>query len=130
MAADFLRALMRDLAWGFFYGWVNFDDVIGTLNHYGTVDLFAGSYNGHFKQAGVDLLENFPTEQIRGTFLEMIQDWTNAGFDPFAAPQETGSPFGRKDGNNNAAINRERELAKRCVGLDGDLPMRSDARGG
>jgi hypothetical protein len=128
-AGDFLRALMRDLAWGFFYGWVNFDDVIGTLNHYGTVDLFAGTYNGNFKQAGVDLLENFPTEQIRATFLEMIQDWTNASFDPFAAPQETGSPFGRKNGNNNAAINRVRELAKRCVGLNGDLPLRSDARG-
>ena len=26
----FLRATMRDIAWGFFYGTVNFDDVIGT----------------------------------------------------------------------------------------------------
>ncbi|MEO6340399.1 MAG: hypothetical protein ABIO39_10200, partial [Caulobacteraceae bacterium] len=29
----FLRALMRDVAWGFFYGVVNFDDVFGTINH-------------------------------------------------------------------------------------------------
>src|SRR5262249_39077436 len=30
MPADgFLRALMRDVAWGFFYGTVNFDDVLG-----------------------------------------------------------------------------------------------------
>ena len=36
----FLRALMRDVAWGFFYGTVNFDPVLGTVNHYGTVDLF------------------------------------------------------------------------------------------
>jgi hypothetical protein len=29
---------MRDVAWGFFYGWVNFDNVIGTVNHYQSVD--------------------------------------------------------------------------------------------
>ena len=40
---DFLRALMRDVGWGFFYGTVNFDSVLGTINHYGTVDLFAGT---------------------------------------------------------------------------------------
>ena len=40
---NFLRALMRDVAWGFFYGWVNFDDVIGTVNHYQSVDLYAGT---------------------------------------------------------------------------------------
>ena len=40
---NFLRALMRDVAWGFFYGWVNFDHVIGTTNHYKTVDLYAGT---------------------------------------------------------------------------------------
>ena len=28
----FLRALMRDVAWGFFYGTVNFDQVFGTTN--------------------------------------------------------------------------------------------------
>ena len=32
-ADAFLRATMRDVAWGFFYGWVNFDEVIGTRNH-------------------------------------------------------------------------------------------------
>ncbi len=31
----FLRAIMRDVAWGFFYGWVNFDAVVGTRNLYG-----------------------------------------------------------------------------------------------
>jgi hypothetical protein len=33
-AGNYLRALMRDVAWGFFYGWVNFDNVFGTVNHY------------------------------------------------------------------------------------------------
>lgn len=126
---NFLRALMRDIAWGFFYGWVNFDEVVGTLNHYGTVDLYAGSFNGSMKGAGVDKLENFPTEQIRTVFEQMLDDWTNEGFDPFAAPQETGSPYGRKHGDNLPAITRVRELAKRCVGLKDDLPMRTDARG-
>jgi len=128
-AGDFLRALMRDVAWGFFYGWVNFDEVIGTVNHYQSVDLYAGSFNGTMKEAGIDRLENFPTEQIRATFEAMLDDWTNAGFDPFAAPQETGSPHGRKNGSNTAKITRARELAKRCVGLKDDLSLRSDERG-
>ena len=128
-AGDFLRAMMRDIAWGFFYGWVNFDDVFGTLNHYKSVDLYAGSYNGTMTEAGIDLKENFPTEQIRSTFVELLDDWTNAGFDPFAAPQETGSPYGRKNGSNTEATHRVRELATRCVGLRDDLSLRSDATG-
>ena len=52
MSADaFLRALQRDVAWDFFYGIVNFDGVIGTVNHYGTVDLFAGRYNESYRKA-------------------------------------------------------------------------------
>lgn len=125
----FLNALMRDVAWGFFYGGVNFDDVLGTVNHYTSVDLQAGAFNGTMKAAGVDLLENFPTAQIKATFEAMLDDWTNEGFDPFAAPQETGTPYGRKNGNNRAAITRLRELATRCVGLKGDLALRTDARG-
>ncbi len=128
-AGAFLRALMRDVAWGFFYGGVNFDAVFGTTNHYKTVDMYAGSYNETMKSAGVDLLENFPTEQIAATFAAMLDDWTNEGFDPFAAPQETGSAYGRRRGNNTKAITRARELAKRCVGLKDDLSLRSDARG-
>ncbi|NML43080.1 hydroxyquinol 1,2-dioxygenase [Ramlibacter sp. G-1-2-2] len=128
-AGNYLRALMRDVAWGFFYGWVNFDNVLGTVNHYKSVDLYAGSFNGSFKEAGVDLLENFPTEQIAATFQAMLDDWTNEGFDPFAAPQETGTPYGRRHGNNTKAITRARELATRCVGLKGDLPLRTDERG-
>ena len=126
---NYLRALMRDVGWGFFYGGVNFDPVIGTVNHYKSVDLYAGAYNGTMKEAGVDLLENFPTDQIRATFEQMLDDWTNAGFDPFAAPLETGSPYGRKNGNNIPAITRARELATRCVGLKGDLALRTDERG-
>ena len=126
---SFLRALMRDVAWGFFYGWVNFDDVIGTVNHYGTVDLYAGSFNGAMKTSNVDRMENFPTDAIRELFENMLADWTNDGFDPFAAPQETGSPYGPKNGDNMPAITRARELAKRCVGLEGDLPLRTDERG-
>ena len=44
-ADRFLKALMRDVAWNFFYGIVNFDEIFGTTNHYGTVDVFAGLYN-------------------------------------------------------------------------------------
>jgi hypothetical protein len=128
-AGEFLRALMRDVGWGFFYGWVNFDNVFGTTNHYKTVDVFAGTYNANYKKAGVDLLQNFPSDEVRVTFVDMLEDWTNAGFDPYAAPQETGSPYGRKNGNNLDAVRRVRQLADRCVGLKGDLAMRTDGDG-
>jgi hypothetical protein len=126
---NFLRALMRDVAWGFFYGWVHFDDVFGTCNHYGTVDIFAGRYNGNYCRAKVDHLETHPTEQVRAVFTSMIEDWTNEGFDPFAAPQETGTAYGPKRGSNLDAVRRARSTATRCVGLAGDAPLRSDGSG-
>jgi Hydroquinone 1,2-dioxygenase large subunit N-terminal len=125
----FLKALMRDVAWNFFYGIVNFDAVIGTMNHYGTVDLFAGRYNDAYRKAELDHQENFDHEQIMATFKAMLADWTNDGFDPFAAPQETGSPYGEKRGDNLAAVTRTRVTARRMVGVPGDEPLRSDETG-
>ena len=62
-------------------------------------------------------------------FKAMLHDWTNEGFDPFAAPLETGAPFGAKHGSNNAAIERQRVSARRMVGLHGDTGLRTDAAG-
>src|SRR4029453_13219900 len=56
----------------------------------------------------------------------MLADWANDGFDPFAAPQETGSAFGEKRGDNLAAVTRTRVTAQRMVGVPGDEPLRSD----
>jgi len=130
MSADsFLKALQRDVAWDFFYGIVNFDGVVGTVNHYGTVDLFAGRYNDSYRKAELDHLENYQTPLIRETFKSMLDDWTNEGFDPFASPTETGSAFGPKTGDNRKAITRHRVTAKRMVGLPGDEPIRTDDSG-
>ncbi len=128
-ADAFLRALQRDIAWGFFYGIVNFDAVVGTLNHYGTVDLFAGRFNEHYRKAKMDYSETFPTAVIQRVFEAVLEDWTNAGFDPFAAPEETGSAFGPKNGSNKEAITRHRVTARRMVSAPGDEPLRSDANG-
>jgi len=125
----FAKALMRDVAWGFFYGWVNFDDVFGTTNHYGTVDVYAGRYNAGFRAAGTDYFETFPTSQAGATFNAMLEDWTNEGFDPFAAPQETGNAYGPKTSSNLAAVRRARVVCKRAVGLAGDIPRRTDENG-
>ena len=66
MSVDaFLRALQRDVAWEFFYGIVNFDGVVGTMNHYGTVDLFAGRYNDAYRKAELDHVENVETPVIK-----------------------------------------------------------------
>jgi hypothetical protein len=130
LAADaFLRAVQRDVAWGFFYGIVNFDTVIGTVNHYGTVDLFAGRFNAQYRQAGLDYSENFKTDAISRLFEAILADWTNATFDPFASPEETGSAFGPKNGSNKRAITRHRVTAKRMIGAPGDEPVRTDDNG-
>lgn len=125
----FLRALQRDVAWDFFYGIVNFDGVFGTVNHYGTVDIFAGRYNDSYRKAELDYSENVETPVIRETFKGILADWTNSSFDPFASPHETGSAFGLKNGDNNAAVTRQRVAANRMVGLPGDQQPRTDEAG-
>lgn len=130
MSADaFLRALQRDVAWDFFYGIVNFDGVFGTVNHYGTVDIFAGRYNDSYRKAELDYSENHETPLIRETFKSILSDWTNSSFDPFASPHETGSAFGLKNGENDAAVTRRRIAARRMVGVPGDEQPRSDGSG-
>lgn len=126
----FLRALMRDVAWGFFYGVVNFDHVFGTRNLYGKVEFFAGRLNEAYHDAGADYVEVFETPLAMKLFKDMLADWVNEGFDPFAAPVETGAAaFGEKNGNNLKAIDRFRVATKRMPGLDGDSPLRSEANG-
>ena len=130
MSVDaFLRALQRDVAWGFFYGLVNFDAVLGTFNHYGTVDMFMGRFNDAFRANGRDYNETFASDALMKAFRAMLDDWTSEGFDPFAAPGETGTPFGPKHGNNRKAITRERVAARRMVGIPGDAARRTDQTG-
>ena len=130
-ADDFMRALMRDVAWGFFYGTIAFDEVFGTTNHYGIVDMFAGTYHEVFKEAGRDHLEQFRAEELLKVTKDMVTDWTNEGYDPFAAPGEenAGKPWGRKNGENLEAVNRIRVTAERMVGLPGDAVIRTDENG-
>jgi hypothetical protein len=125
----FLRARMRDIAWGFFYGTVNFDEVFGTVNHYGTVEMFVGLFSAAYRERNQHFVQSFESKELKTLFEQMLTDWTNAGFDPFAAPDETGLPYGPKRGQNLAAIKRQRVVAQRMVGLPGDTPRRSDGSG-
>lgn len=130
MSVDaFLRALQRDVAWDFFYGIVNFDGVFGTVNHYGTVDIFAGRFNDSYRKAELDYSENHETPVIRETFKSILADWTNAAFDPFASPHETGAAFGIKNGDNDSAVTRRRIAARRMVAVPGDEEIRTDESG-
>lgn len=130
MSVDaFLRALQRDVAWDFFYGIVNFDGVFGTVNHYGTVDIFAGRYNDSYRKAELDYSENYETPVIRETFKSILSDWTNATFDPFASPHETGPAWGIKNGDNDSAVTRRRVAASRMVAVPGDEVIRTDESG-
>ena len=49
-----VQQFMRDVAWGFFYGTVNFDNVFGTVNHYGTVEMFIGLFNEAYRSSNHD----------------------------------------------------------------------------
>ncbi|MDO9397727.1 MAG: hypothetical protein Q7T71_14360, partial [Herbiconiux sp.] len=110
-------------------GIVNFDGVFGTVNHYGTVDVFAGRYNDSYRKAELDYSENLETPVIREAFKAILSDWTNQSFDPFASPHETGSAFGVKNGDNEAAVTRQRVAADRMVGLPRDQQPRTDEMG-
>ena len=131
LSADaFLRALMRDVAWGFFYGWVNLDAVIGTRNLYGRIEMYAGRYYPAYHDRGLDLTETFESPEAMATFKAILDDWTNEGFDPFAAPDETGKSWlGVKNGHNRGAIERQRQACKRMPGLKDDAELRTDANG-
>jgi len=131
MSADaFLRAMMRDVAWGFFYGQVNFDAVFGTTNLYGRVEVYAGSFNPSYADNNLALKETFDTPIVMATFKAILEDWTNDGFDPFAAPEETGTTWlGPKNGSNLEAIERARATCRRMPGMSGDAPLRLDDNG-
>src|SRR5260370_16629148 len=90
MSVDaFLRAMQRDVAWDFFYGIVNFDGVFGTVNHYGTVDIFAGRYSDSYRKAELDSSENLETPQIRQTFKATLDPCTNSSSAPSPSPPTT-----------------------------------------
>jgi hypothetical protein len=125
----FLMDIMRDVAWGFFYGWLNFDQVFGTCNRYGAVDVYAGTYNGAYREAGTDYIERFDSNNLLECFRELLSNWVNEGFDPFKAPMETGTAVGVKNGNNDEALAFKRETAERMVGCVGDTPIRTDEGG-
>lgn len=125
----FLRALMRDIAWDFFYGTVNFDSVFGTINHYGKVDIFVGMNHKNTQQSHLYTVETFATENVRKVFIDMLADWVHPDYDPFAAPQETIQPFGPKVAGKNHWISRQRICAQRMVGMQNDIQRRTDATG-
>ena len=131
MSVDaFLRALQRDVAWEFFYGIVNFDGVVGTVNHYGTVDLFAGRYNDAYRRAELDHVENIETSVIKDVFARHARPTGRTrGSTRSPAPRRPAPRSASSSGNNDAAITRHRVTAQRMVSLPGDEPLRDDANG-
>src|SRR5436190_265517 len=113
---EFLRAVQRDIGWNFFYGMVKFDQVFGTFNFYDNgVDMFVGKYNDAWQKAGKAYSEMFPNERISATLKAILEDWVPPDFNPWAAPRETGSPFGRKRGGPHPAIFRKRIVTKTMI---------------
>ena len=111
----FLKPLQRDLAWGFFYGMVKFDDIFGTINHYGTVEVFAGKYHKTLHENGLWHAEELKRGEVEQIFTQMLEDWVPADFDPFAAPRETGSAVGPKRVADLQALHRKRVVTSRII---------------
>lgn len=111
----FLKPLVRDVAWGFFYGMIKFDDVFGTINHYGQVEVFAGKYHMAYKENGLWHDEVLKRDEVERAFVRILEDWVPEDFDPFAAPRETGSAVGPKRKPNLRAIHRKRVVTARMV---------------
>ncbi|MCW5262003.1 hydroxyquinol 1,2-dioxygenase [Verminephrobacter eiseniae] len=127
---QFMAALARDIGWKFLYGWIFFDDVFGTVNHYGQVEVFAGKHNPAYIQASVAHAETFPTEEILAVFRAMTQDWISEGYDPLAVPTQTGSAVGPKGKPASVSLTRGFTTpARRLLGMSGDAQPRSDAAG-
>ncbi len=129
----FLRALVRDVAWGFFYGMIKFDDIFGTINHYGEVEVFAGKYCGLYRERGLWHEERLKTGEVEGVFRAMLEDWVPEDFDPFVAPRETGLAVGPKRGSNLGAIGRRRVVTERMIRQedrrDPDYPVNDAFKG-
>ncbi len=131
MSADaFLRALQRDVAWQFFYGIVNFDGVIGTVNHYGTVDLFAGRYNDAYRKAELDHLENFETPADQGDVQGDARRLDERGLRPLRQPDRDRAARSA----SRTATTAPRSPAtgsppQRMVSVPGDEALRTDANG-
>ncbi len=125
----FLRAMVRDIGWGFFYGWIFFDDIFGTTNHYGTVDIFAGSYDQGYKDQGTDHLETFSAEVVKEAFETISRNWINEGYDPLERPARNRLAARPEDEGTHRRAGARLPPAKRMLGLDGDAPVRSDATG-
>jgi hypothetical protein len=88
----FLRPLQRDIAWSFFYGMVKFDDVFGTINHYGTVEVFGGKYHKALKQNGLWHAEELQRGEVEKLFTQILEDWVPADFDPLAKQEDRQDP--------------------------------------
>lgn len=126
----FLNALARDLGWRFLYGWIFFDDVFGTVNHYGTVEIFAGIHHPAYRDAGVSYMENFSTDDALTVFEAIVRNWVNAGFDPLSVPKETGTSVGPKGQSASTDLQRGFTTApRRMLGLPDDVSPRSEAAG-
>lgn len=127
---QFLHVLVRTMGQDFFFGWVFFDDVFGTLNRYGQIELFAGTYSPAHRDAGAAHSEIVDSTEAHALFLAIATDWVNEGYDPMAEPGEAGSPFGPKGAPSTASLNRGfTAIPQRMLGLEGDVPVRSEAAG-
>ncbi len=92
----FLRPLQRDIAWGFFYGMVKFDDVFGTINHYGTVEVFGGKYHKTLRETGLWHAEELKRDEVERVFTQILEDWIPVDFDPFARRSVPNAPATRR----------------------------------
>ena len=125
---DFLRALMRDVAWGFFYGTVNFDQVFGTTNHYGEVDMFAGRYNEalHGRRRRV---WRTSSDELMANLQGHARRLDQRRLRPVRGAAGDGRAWGARTATTAGDQRACASARPRMVGLTGDTPVRTDSNG-
>ena len=131
MAVDaFLRSVQRDVAWGFFYGIVNFDE---RVRHHEPL-----RQRRHVRRP---VQRGLP--QGRGRLQRELRPRRSAGHasrrsSPTGPTRATtrspprwrpAARSARTSGGNDAAITRRRVVAERMVGVPGDEQIRTDESG-
>ena len=125
----FLRALQRDVAWGFFYGIVNFDSVFGTMNHYGNVDMFAGRFNDAYRRAEVDYNENFTHDDLMACFQSILARLDERGLRPVRGADGDRPAVRAQQGLERCRGDAPAGRRQRMVSVPGDEQIRTDDTG-
>ena len=88
--------------------------------------MYAGTFNGAMKEAGVDYTEQFDAGHIMATFKAILRDWVNEGFDPSPRRSRPAPRSAPSRATTSPRSSARASPTRRMPGLPGDSPLRDD----